>query len=112
MVRHVGLFTTLKNYSLPGSSCPWDFPGKVLAWVAISCSRGSAHPGMKSTSLALAGGFFIIEPPGKPVVIFSPKQNLLKLPFEYVLVFYNTLYIVSSVYFVVLFPKALFSIVF
>ena len=77
-----------KNCGLPGSSCPWDFPGKVLEWVAISCSRGSAHPRMKSTSLVLAGGFFITGPPGKPTVIFSPKQNLLRLLFEYVLVLY------------------------
>ena len=25
--------------------CPWDFPGRILAWVAVSSSRGSAQPG-------------------------------------------------------------------
>ena len=29
-------------------------------------------PGIKPMSLALAGGFFTTEPPGKPHVIFSP----------------------------------------
>ena len=24
--------------------CPWDFPGKILEWVAISLSRGSSQP--------------------------------------------------------------------
>ena len=75
-----------KNWSLPGSSCPWYFPGKVLEWVAVSYYRESAHLRMKS--LVLAVGFFITEPPGKPMVIFSPKQNLLRLLFEYVLVLY------------------------
>ena len=44
--------------SPPVSSCPWNFPAKTLEWVAISFSKGSSHPGLKSTSPALAGGFF------------------------------------------------------
>ena len=31
--------------SPPGSSCLWDFPARILEWVAISFSRGSSWPG-------------------------------------------------------------------
>ena len=24
--------------------CPWDFPGRILEWVAVSFSRGSFQP--------------------------------------------------------------------
>ena len=37
----------------------------------ISFSRGSSDPGIKTASLALAGGFFTTEPPGKPEVDLS-----------------------------------------
>ena len=31
--------------SLPGSSpCPWDFPARILEWVAIPFFRGSSQP--------------------------------------------------------------------
>ena len=39
----------------------WNFPGKILEWVATSYSRGSADPGIEPASLespALAGRFF------------------------------------------------------
>ena len=41
--------------------CPWDFPGKILKWAAISSSKDLPDPGTKPTPLvspALAGGFF------------------------------------------------------
>ena len=38
----------------------------ILEWVAISSSRGSSRPRIKPAALALAGGFFTTEPPGKP----------------------------------------------
>ena len=33
-------------YHPPGSSllCPWNFPGRILEWIAISFSRGSSQP--------------------------------------------------------------------
>ena len=34
-------------------------------------------PGIKSTSLALAGGFFTTEPPGKPDYIFGEIYKLI-----------------------------------
>jgi len=37
----------------------------------ISFSRGFSDPGIKTASLALAGGFFTTEPPGKPEVDLS-----------------------------------------
>ena len=47
--------------SLPGSPVHGILQARILEWVAISCSRGSSHPGTEPTSLmspALAGGFF------------------------------------------------------
>ena len=44
---------------------------RKLEWVAISSSRGSSSPGIKAAPLessALAGGFFYIVPPGKPLI--------------------------------------------
>ena len=42
----------------------------ILEWVAISFSRGSSQPspGIEPMSPAMAGGFFIIEPPRKPLI--------------------------------------------
>ena len=34
----------LMDCSPPGFLCPWDFPGRILEWVAISSSRGSSQP--------------------------------------------------------------------
>ena len=39
MLSRSGLF--LWNLRLP---CPWNFPDKMLEWVAIFCSRGSSWP--------------------------------------------------------------------
>ena len=53
-----------------GSSVQGIFQARILEWVAISYSRESSQPGIKSTfpgSPALAGGFFTTEPPGKPL---------------------------------------------
>ena len=46
--------------------CPWDSPGRILEWVAISSSRGSSQPRDRtqiSCISCIAGGFFTIEPP-------------------------------------------------
>ena len=41
---------------------------RILEWVAISFSRWSSQPRIKPSSPAeLADGFFITEPPGKPI---------------------------------------------
>ena len=57
------------------SSLQGIFQARILEWVAISSSRGSPDPGIEPPSLVspeLAGGFFTIEPSGKP-------QNLLNV---------------------------------
>ena len=58
--------------SLPGSSVHGISQARTLEWVAISFSRGSSHPGNKTTPLAspeLAGGFFTTPPPVKPLIM-------------------------------------------
>ena len=64
--------------SLPGSSVHGVSQSRILEWVAISLSRGSSQPGLKPKSLALAKGFFLAKPPGKPQYI-SPLLLLLSV---------------------------------
>ena len=56
----------LMDCSLPSSLYYENARGRILEWVAISFSRGSSQPGIKPMSPALAGGFFMTEPEGKP----------------------------------------------
>ena len=49
--------------------CPRDFPDKNTGLGCISFSRGSSQPRDQTISLALAGGFFTAELPGKPHTI-------------------------------------------
>ena len=77
---------------------PCDFQARVLEWVASAFSEywsglqfpslgDLSDPGIKSTSPALAGGFFTTDPPGKPhMYIYShvydslfKEQNKAKL---------------------------------
>ena len=48
------------------------FQAKLLQWVPFPAPGDLPDPGIKpaSTASALAGGFFIIEPPGKPILLF------------------------------------------
>ena len=52
--------------SSAGSSVHGISQVRILKWVAISFSRDLPGPGIESRSPALAGRFFITEPPGKP----------------------------------------------
>ena len=52
--------------SPPGSSFHGIFQARVLEWVAMPSSRGSSQPRDRAQVLALAGGFFATESPGKP----------------------------------------------
>ena len=61
----VRLFCSPIDYSPPGSFCPWNFPARILEWVAISSSKVLPDPEIGSASWALAGRFFTSEPPGK-----------------------------------------------
>ena len=42
------------------------FWARILEWVAISSSKDLPDPGVELASPALAGGFFTMEPAGKP----------------------------------------------
>ena len=64
MLSHVGLSDPM-DCSLPGSSVHGTFQARILEWVAISYSGYLPKPGIKSTSPAVAGGFFTIEPSGR-----------------------------------------------
>ena len=46
--------------------CPWNFSGKNTEWVTSPFPGDLLDPGMEPTSPALAGGFFIHLPLGKP----------------------------------------------
>ena len=73
---HVWLCNT-RDCSPPDFSVHRMFQAKILEWVAISSSRGSSWPRDQSlifVPLALAGGFFTTEPPGKPVY-HSKEKN-------------------------------------
>ena len=49
---------------------------RILEWVAISFSRGSSWPRDQTCISCTAGGFFIIESPGKPTsTIFIGKRK-------------------------------------
>ena len=55
----------------------WDFPGKKTGVGCISFSRGSSWPRDWTHISCLAGRFFIIEPPGKPLLNRSDKSRHL-----------------------------------
>ena len=38
--------------------CPWNFPGKILEWVAMAFSRGSSRPRDQAQVSCTAGRFF------------------------------------------------------
>ena len=54
------------DYSLPGSSVHGIFKSRVLVWLPFSSPGDIPDPGNKPVSPALAAGFFIAEPLGKP----------------------------------------------
>ena len=64
VLSHAQLFCDPKDCSPPGSSVRGIFQARILEWVAISFSRGSSHLRDWTASPALAGGFFVTEPPG------------------------------------------------
>ena len=55
--------------SPPGSSVHGIYQARILEWVAISSPKGSPQPRDWTSPMApaLAGRFFTIEPPGKPL---------------------------------------------
>ena len=62
------------DFSLLVSFVQGIFQARTLEWVAISYFRDLLDPGIEPASLvspALAGGFFITEPPGKPITLVT-----------------------------------------
>ena len=50
---------------LPGSSVHGSLQARILEWVTIAFSRGSANPEIKPGSPALQADSSLSEPPGK-----------------------------------------------
>ena len=56
------------DYSLPGSSVHGILQARILE-LPFPSSEDLPDPGIELVSPALAGGFFTIEPPGKPILM-------------------------------------------
>ena len=54
------------DYSSPGSSIHGILQSRKLEWAAMPFSRGSSPSRDRTFVSCIAGGFFTIEPPGKP----------------------------------------------
>jgi len=52
--------------SPPGSSVFGISQARILGWVTISFPKGSSQSKDGTHISCIAGGFFIIKPPGKP----------------------------------------------
>ena len=66
------------DYSQPGPSVHGILQARILGWVAIPFSRGSSQPrDWTWLSTYIAGGQFISEPPGKPIL-----KMLIEMPIE------------------------------
>jgi len=52
--------------SPPGSSVHGILQARILEWVALSFFGGSSRPRDQTRVSCIAGGFFTIEPLGKP----------------------------------------------
>ena len=58
-----------QKYDLNGKYISMGLPRQEywLKWVAISFSGGSSWPKDRTQVTCIAGGFFTVEPPGKPM---------------------------------------------
>ena len=63
------------NCSPPGFSVHGISQARILEWVAIPSPGDLFNPRSEPVSLALVGGFFITESPGKPPQIYSLFKN-------------------------------------
>ena len=68
-LSYVDSFCDPMDCSQPGSSIHGISQTRIQKWVAISFSRGSSQHKDRTCISCLAGGFFITEPPGKPMVL-------------------------------------------
>ena len=59
--------------------CPWNFPGKNTGVACHFLLQGNLlNPGIE-LSLALAGGYFITEPPGKLIRETDTRPTTLEI---------------------------------
>ena len=69
---HVQLFVTLWTIALQSPQSTRF--SRQLEWAAMPSSRGSFQPRDQTQIFCVTGGFFTIEPPGKPI-IFQNQPN-------------------------------------
>ena len=80
-LSHVQLFCDPMNRSPPNSFVHGIFQARILKWVAISFSRGSALPRDQTAPPTLASGFFTTEPPGNlERMLINFKKNPQNFP--------------------------------
>ena len=68
-------FCDRMDWSLPDSSVHGISQARILEWVAIFSFRGSSRSSDQTCITCTAGGFFTVEPPGKPSLMgtaFNP----------------------------------------
>ena len=56
------------DLNLPGLSIHGFLQARILEWVAMPSSRGSSQPRDGTGISCIAGGFFILAPPAKPLL--------------------------------------------
>ena len=71
--------------SPPDSSVHGISQARILVWVVFSFPGGLPNLGMKPVSLAFTDGFFITEPPGKP--LSQNRCSIHNIIFSYPLIF-------------------------
>ena len=88
------------DYSPPGSSCPWNYPGKNTGVGCHFLLQGNLpDPGIKPTSPAspaLTGRFFTTEPPEKPTQN-SYLSNVYSLQILVLVLYCNLLHIMKRI---------------
>ena len=75
LLSQVWLFVTLRIVSPPGSSVHGIHQARILKWVVISFSRGSAQP-WDRTQVSCIAGRLPTEPPGKPSFALKFSKNI------------------------------------
>jgi len=65
--------------SLPGSSVHRILQARILEWVAIPFFRGSSQPWDKTQVSGIAGRFFTIWPPVKPIISLLVSSSIIYL---------------------------------
>ena len=65
-------------YSLNPLLCPWELPGKILKWIAISFFRGSSWLRDQTWASCIAGGCFTLWATGEALLwifLYFFKKN-------------------------------------